>query len=82
MQLNMYCRVCVSIFQGEQYGEVCVFGSTLCKYDLRKVDLFVLSWAMVRPLCLGSVSSVVAVCIVFDCCVVLKGVFWLWWCVL
>ena len=29
-------------------GEVCVFTSTLCKYDLRKGDLFVLSWAGMR----------------------------------
>ena len=36
---------------------VCVFASTLCKYDFRKGNLFVLSW--VRVLCLGSVSSVV-----------------------
>ena len=26
----------------------CVLTSTLCKYDLRKGDLFVLSWARVR----------------------------------
>ena len=26
----------------------CDLVSTLCKYDLRKGDLFVLSWAMVR----------------------------------
>ena len=26
----------------------CVLASTLCKYDLRKGDLFVLNWAMVR----------------------------------
>ena len=29
-------------------GDGCVLTSTLCKYDLRKGDLFVLSWAMVR----------------------------------
>ena len=39
--------MCVSILQMEQYGEVCVFVSTLCKYDLRKGDLFVLSCARV-----------------------------------
>ena len=27
---------------------VCVLSSTLCNYDLRKGDLFVLIWAMVR----------------------------------
>ena len=26
----------------------CVSASTLCRYDLRKGDLFVLSWARVR----------------------------------
>ena len=29
-------------------GNGCVLASTLCKYDLRKGDLFVLSWARVR----------------------------------
>ena len=32
---------------------------TLCKYDLRKGDLFVLSWARVRR---GSISSELLVC--------------------
>ena len=34
-----------------QYGEVCVFPPILCKYDLRRVDVFVLSLAMVRRVC-------------------------------
>ena len=42
-----------------QHGEVCVSASTLCKHGLRKGDLFVLIWAMVRRVCLGSVCSVV-----------------------
>ena len=29
-------------------GDGCDFASTLCKYDLRKGDLFVLSWARVQ----------------------------------
>ena len=29
-------------------GDVCDMASTLCKYDLRKADLFVLIWARVR----------------------------------
>ena len=29
-------------------GDECVLASALCKYDLRKGDLFVLSWARVR----------------------------------
>ena len=31
--------------------------STLCKYDLRKGDLYVLSWARVRGVRRGSLSS-------------------------
>ena len=34
--------------QRGQYGEVYVFASTLCKKDMRKGDLLVLSWARVR----------------------------------
>ena len=37
-------------------GDVCVLASTLCKYDLRKGDLFVLSWARVRRVRRGSRS--------------------------
>ena len=36
--------------------------STLCKYDLRKGDLFVLSWARVRRVSRGSLSSDLLVC--------------------
>ena len=35
---------------------------TLCKYDLRKGDLFVLSWARVRRMRRGSLSSELIVC--------------------
>ena len=35
----------------------CVLASTLCKYDLRKGDLFVLSWARVRRVRRGSISE-------------------------
>ena len=34
--------------QGELYGEVCMFASTLCEYDLTKGDLLVLNCARVR----------------------------------
>ena len=34
-------------------GIGCVLASTLCKYDLRKGDLFVLSWARVRQVMRG-----------------------------
>ena len=40
-------------------GDGCVLASTLCKYDLRKGDLFVVSWARVRR---GSISSELLVC--------------------
>ena len=35
-------------------GDGCDLASALCKYDLRKGDLYVLSWARVRR---GSISS-------------------------
>ena len=43
-------------------GDGCVLASTLCKYDLRKGDLFVLSWARVRRVRRGSLSSELLVC--------------------
>ena len=36
--------------------------STLCKYDLRKGDLFILSWARVRRVRRGSLSSELLMC--------------------
>ena len=36
--------------------------STLCKYNLRKGDLFVLSWARVRRVSRGSISSELLMC--------------------
>ena len=39
---------CVWMLQRGHSGDGCVMASTLCKYDLRKGDLFVLSWARVR----------------------------------
>ena len=41
-------RWCVWVLQMEHRGDGSDLASTLCKYDLRKVDLFVLSWARVR----------------------------------
>ena len=55
------CRVC-----GCCIGDIVVIGcdlaSTLCKYDLRKGDLFVLSWARVRRVRRGSLSSELLMC--------------------
>ena len=36
-------------------GDGCDLASTLCRYDLRKDDFFVLSWARVRRVRRGSI---------------------------
>ena len=41
-------------------GDGCDLALTLCKYDLRRGDLFVLSWARVRR---GSISSERLMCV-------------------
>ena len=43
-------------------GDVCDLASTLYKYALRKGDLFVLSWARVRRMRRGSISSELLMC--------------------
>ena len=43
-------------------GDECDLASTLWKYDLRKVDLFVLSWAWVRRVRRGNISSGLLMC--------------------
>ena len=43
-------------------GDGCILASTLCQYDLRKGDLFVLSWAMVRRVRWGIISSELLMC--------------------
>ena len=43
-------------------GDGCDLASSLCKYDLRKGDLFVLSWARVRRVRRGSISSELLFC--------------------
>ena len=45
---------CVWMLQRGHSGDGCILASTLCKYDLRKGDLFVLSWARVRRVRRGS----------------------------
>ena len=45
------------VLQRGNSGDGCDLASTLCKYDLRKSDLFVLSWPRVRPVRQGSISS-------------------------
>ena len=58
---EMMCVVCVDVTEGRS-GDVCVLASTLCKYDLRKVDLSVLSWARVRRARRGSIYAELLVC--------------------
>ena len=41
---EMMCVVC-ECYRGGHSGEGCVLVLTLCKYTLRKGDLFVLDWA-------------------------------------
>ena len=53
---------CVWMLQRGHSGDGCVMALTLCKYDLRKGDLFVLSWARVRRGRRGSLSSELLVC--------------------
>ena len=53
--------VCVGVQRGHS-GDGCVLESALCMYDLRKGDLFVLSWAMLRRVRRGSISSELLVC--------------------
>ena len=62
VQLKRLCVSCVWMLQRGYSGDGCVLASTLCKYDLRKGDLFVLSWARVRRVRRGSISSELLVC--------------------
>ena len=52
---------CVWMLQRGNSGG-CVLASTLCKYNLRKGDLFVLSWTRVRRVIWGSISSGLLMC--------------------
>ena len=53
---------CVWVLQRGNSGDGCDLASTLCKYDLRKRDLFVLSWASVRRVWRGNISSELLMC--------------------
>ena len=53
------CRVCEWVLQRGHSGDGCDLASTLCKYDLRKGDLVVLSWERVRR---GSICSELLMC--------------------
>ena len=53
---------CVCVFYRGGSGDGRDLASTLCKYYLSKGDLFVLSWASVRRLRRGSISSELLMC--------------------
>ena len=53
---------CLWVLQRGHSGDGCYWASTLCKYDLRKGDLFVLSWARKRRVMRGSISSALLMC--------------------
>ena len=53
---------CVWVLQRVHSGDGCYLASTLYKYDLRKGDLFVVSWAKVRRVRQGSISSKLIMC--------------------
>ena len=62
VQLKRLCVSCVWMLQRGHSGDGCVVASTLYKYNLRKGDLFVLSWARVRRVGRGSLSSELLMC--------------------
>ena len=53
---------CGWMLQRGHSGNRCVLASTLCKYDLRKGDLYVHSGARVRRVGQGSISSELLMC--------------------
>ena len=55
------CRVC-ECYRGGHSGDICELASILCKYDFRKGDLFVLSWARVQRVKQGNISSELIMC--------------------
>ena len=50
------------MLQREHSGDRCDLASILCKYDSRKGDLFVPSWARVRRVRQGSISTGLLMC--------------------
>ena len=53
---------CVWVLPKGNSGDGCDFKSTLFKYDLRKRDLFVLSWARAQQVKRGIISSALLMC--------------------
>ena len=50
------------MLQSGHNGDGCDLALPLCKYDLRMGDLFVLSWARLRRVRRGSISSELLMC--------------------
>ena len=72
VQLKRSCVSCVWVLQKGHSNDGCDLASTLCKYDLRKSDLFVLSWARVilsseLLMCSGGVRSILLLPLVARC---------------
>ena len=59
---EMVFVVCVCVLQRGHSGDGCDLASTFCRYDLKKGDLFVLSWARVRRLRCRNISSELLMC--------------------
>ena len=57
LEMKRWCVSCMLVLQRGHSGDGCDLASNMCKYDLRKGDLFVLSWPRVRRVRLGSISS-------------------------
>ena len=54
--------LCMWVLQRAHCGDGCDLASTLCKYDFREGDSFVLSWASVRRVRRVSISSELQMC--------------------
>ena len=62
VQLKRWRVSCVWVLQRGHSGDGGDLASTMCKYDLRKGDLFVLNWARVQRVSRGSNSSTLLMC--------------------
>ena len=62
VQVKRLCVLCLWMLQRGHSGDGFVLASTLCKYDLRKGDLFVLSSATVRRVRRGSLFPELLMC--------------------
>ena len=73
---EMVCVSCVWVLQRGNSGDGCDLASTLCKYDLRKGDLFVLSWARVALMYGGGVHSILFLPLVAICLETIEVCIW------